>query len=106
VIVDNKPSLNDKLKRENVELATKLTESVSIRDLAKAVDINDKFLFINELFRGDRNMYERSIKTINDCSNIEDASYWIERELKIKLGWLDHNEVVQKFYQLVKKRFS
>lgn len=106
VIAENKPSLNDKLKREKVELATKLNESVSVRDLAKAIGINDKFLFINELFRGDRNMYERSIKTINDCSDSDEAAYWMERELKIKLGWQDDNDAVQQFYQLVKKRFS
>lgn len=106
VIAENKPSLNDKLKREKVELATKLNESVSVRDLAKVIDINAKFLFINELFRGDRNMYERSIKTINDCSDSDEAAYWMERELKIKLGWQDNNEAVLQFYQLVKKRFS
>lgn len=106
VIAENKPSLNDRLKREKVELATKLNESVSVRDLAKAIGINDKFLFINELFRGDRNMYERSIKTINDCSDSNEAAYWMERELKIKLGWQDDNDAVQQFYQLVKKRFS
>lgn len=106
VIAQNKPSLNDRLKRENMELAAKLTESVSVKDLSKAIDLNGKFLFINELFRGDRNMYDRSIKTINECRDIEEASYWIERELKIKLGWPDNNDTVQQFYQLVKKRFS
>lgn len=106
VIAENRPSLNDKLKGEKVELATKLNESVSIRDLTKAIDINAKFLFINELFRGDRNMYERSIKTINDCGDSNEAAYWMERELKIKLGWQDDNQAVQQFYQLVKKRFS
>lgn len=106
IIAENKPSLNDKLKRENVELATKLTESVHVKDLSKAIGINDKFLFINELFRGDRNMYERCIKTINDCRNFGEAEYWMERELKIKLGWQDDNESAKQFYQLVKKRFS
>lgn len=106
VIAQYQPSLNDRLKRENMELAAKLTESVSVKDLSKAIDLNGKFLFINELFRGDRNMYDRSIKTINECRDIEEASYWIERELKIKLGWPDNNDTVQQFYQLVKKRFS
>lgn len=105
VIADHKPSLNDKLKTENIELAVKINGSTQVKDLTKAIDINDKFLFINELFRGDRNMYDRSIKTINECSNLESAEYWIERELKIKLGWQERDNTVQQFYQLVKKRF-
>lgn len=106
MIAENKPSINDRLKQEKVELAAKLTGSVPVKDLSKAIDINEKFLFINELFRGDRNMYERSIKTINDCGDMDEAAYWMERELKIKLGWQDDNEAVQQFCQLVKKRFS
>lgn len=105
VIADNKPSLNDRLKSENVELAVRINGSTQVKDLTKAIDINDKFLFINELFRGDRNMYDRSIKTINECSDLESAEYWIERELKIKLGWQERDNTVQQFYQLVKKRF-
>lgn len=105
IIADNKPSLNDLLKTEKVDLATKLTETAGLKDLSKAIDINDKFLFINDLFRGDRNMFDRSIKTINECDNLEDAAYWIERELKVKLGWQENNDTVKRFYTLVRKRF-
>lgn len=98
-------SLNDRLKAENLELATKLNSSQHVRDLTKAVGINDKFLYINELFRGDRNMFDRSVKTINECGSFSEADYWIGRELKIKLGWQESDQVVQQFYALVKKRF-
>ncbi|GAA4303973.1 hypothetical protein [Compostibacter hankyongensis] len=98
-------SLNDRLRTEQLELGRKLGDS-PIDDLHAAIGINDKFLFINELFRGDRNMYERSLKTINGCSRLEDAEYWMERELKIKLGWLETNETVRHFYTLVRKRFA
>lgn len=105
VIAENKPSLNDKLKTEKVDLAAKLHGATHINDLSRAIDINDKFLFINELFRGDRDMYDRSIKTINGCSDLEAAKYWIERELKIKLGWQDKDAAVQQFYYIIRKRF-
>jgi hypothetical protein len=106
VMAEHTLSLNDKLKRENVELAAKLTASASVRDLSKAIGINDKFLFINELFRGDRDMFDRSVKTINECGNLEEAEYWIGRELKIKLGWQDKDNTVQQFYHLIRKRFA
>jgi hypothetical protein len=99
------PSINDKLKQSKIDLGDTLTE-VPIRDLKKAIDINDRFLFINELFRGDEAMYERSIKTINNFHILPEAEYWIRRELKIKIGWNDKSEVVQQFDQLVKRRFS
>lgn len=98
-------SLNDRLKESRIELSEKLTDS-PIRDLRKAIDINDRFLYINELFRGDEAMYERSIKTINNFSILPEAEYWIQRELKVKIGWSDKNEVVRQFDQLVRRRFS
>jgi hypothetical protein len=97
-------SLNERLKQSKIELSDMLTEA-PVRDLKKAIGVNDRFLFINELFRGDEAMYERSIKTINNFSIYPEAQYWIERELKVKIGWKD-SEIVRQFDQLVKRRFS
>ena len=104
-IAANAASLNDKLKQTKIDLGDALTEA-PIRDLRKAIGINDRFLFINELFRGDESMYERSIKTINSFSILPEAEYWIQRELKTKIGWSENNAVVQQFVQLVKRRFT
>ncbi|MET0636209.1 MAG: hypothetical protein ABWZ25_09300 [Chitinophagaceae bacterium] len=98
-------SLNDKLKQGKTELLEILKES-PVKDLRKAIGINDRFSFINELFRGDEVMYERSIKTINGFNIFPEAEYWITRELKTKLGWNPENQVVLHFDQLVKRRFS
>lgn len=98
-------SLNDKLKTERKELASVLNEG-PVRDLKKAIGINDRFVFLSELFRGDEAMYERSIKTINNFRIYPEAEYWIERELKVKLGWDENKEAVKHFRQLVKRRFA
>ena len=97
-------SLNDRLKEIKIELSDKLTDA-PIKDLKKAIGINDRFLFINELFRGDEAMYERSIKTIQNFSILAEAEYWIRRELKVKIGWLDTDPIVKQFDQLVRRRF-
>lgn len=98
-------SLNDKLKQGKTELVEILKET-PVKDLRKAIGINDRFLFINELFRGDEAMYERSIKTINSFNIYPEAEYWISRELKIKVGWSNDNPTVKHFDHLVKRRFS
>jgi hypothetical protein len=105
VIADKKESLNDKLKQERKELAHALKET-PIKDLRKAIGINDRFTFVNELFRGDDAMYERSLKTINSFNIYSEAEYWMNRELKFKLGWKDDSELVKHFYDLVRRRFS
>ena len=103
--VGQQESLNDRLKENRTELMHALKET-PIKDLRKGIGINDRFVFINELFRGDEPMYERSIKTINSFNIYQEAEYWMNRELKIKLGWDDTREIVKHFYQLVKRRFA
>lgn len=103
--VEQQESFNDRLKENRTELMHSLKET-PIRDLRKGIGINDRFVFISELFRGDEPMYERSIKTINSFNIYPEAEYWMNRELKIKLGWDDTRETVKHFYQLVKRRFA
>lgn len=97
-------SLNDRLKQAKTELSESLNTS-PIKDLRKAIPVNDRFIFINELFRGDEAMYERSIKTIQGFSNAAEAEFWIRRELKVKIGWLDNDPVVKQFDELVRRKF-
>lgn len=98
-------SLNDRLKQQKTEVVEVLKHE-PIKDLRKAIGINDRFVFINDLFRGDEAMYERSIKTINSFYIFPEAEYWINRELIVKLGWNTEDAIVKHFYQLVKRRFS
>lgn len=105
VIGSNGTSLNDQLREEKKEVGHILKES-PIKDLKKGIGVNDRFVFLNDLFRGDEAMYERSLKTINSFRILPEAEYWINRELKIKLGWDDNHNATQQFYQLVRRRFS
>jgi hypothetical protein len=102
---DSLGSRNEKLKQSKTELGETIQET-AIKDLRKAIGVNDRFLFINELFRGDEVMYERSVKTINGFGILAEAEYWIRREMKLKLGWDENNPVVKQFDQLVRRRFS
>ncbi len=98
------PSLNEKLYEQRKELAEKLKEE-PLKDIKKAIGVNDRFIFITELFRGDEAMYERSLKTINHFTIYPEAEFWILRELKLKLGWNEEHPAVKQFDQLVRRRF-
>ena len=105
IVATGNASINDRLKQTQIDLGDTIHET-PVKDLRKAIGVNDRFLFINELFRGDESMYERSIKTINSFSILPEAEYWIQRELKTKIGWSENSETVKQFIQLVKRRFS
>ncbi len=105
ILVDNEETFNDKLKEEHAEINHQL-KLEPVKDIKKAFNINEKYVFINELFRGDDAMFERSLKTINAFQIYPEAEYWIQRELKVKLGWNENSSTVQHFDTLVKRRFA
>ncbi|MFP5040121.1 hypothetical protein [Parasediminibacterium sp. JCM 36343] len=105
LVLAEEKDINSSFKEGKVEVAH-LLENTPIKDLRKAISINDRYLFINELFRGDETMFDRSIKTIQNYTILPEATFWIQRELKVKLGWPSKSEVVELFDQLVKRRFS
>jgi hypothetical protein len=103
--LDQSKELNEMFREPRKEVAQKL-QDVPIKDLRKAIGINDRYLYINELFNGDEAMFERSVKTLNHFSILPEAEFWMQRELRIKLGWKEDHFLVQQFVQLVRRRFS
>ncbi|MBL7728363.1 MAG: hypothetical protein JNM68_11790 [Dinghuibacter sp.] len=99
-------SLHERLATAETKELAEVLNGEPLKDLKKGIGVNDRYVFVNDLFRGDETMYERSIKTINGFNIYAEAQYWIERELKIKLGWNDDQPIVKQFYALVKRRFS
>lgn len=97
-------SLNEKLFQQTIEIGEVLNKD-PLKDIKKAIGVNDRYTFITELFRGDEAMYERSLKTINHFTIFPEAEFWIQRELKLKLGWLEDHHLVKQFDQLVRRRF-
>jgi hypothetical protein len=103
--IHSMPVLNEKLRANQMEIGA-LLNNEPIKELKKGIGINDRFLFVQELFRGDETMYERSIKTIDGFAIYPEAQFWIQRELKLKIGWNEDSATVKHFDQLVKRRFS
>lgn len=70
-----------------------------------AISINDKFRFINELFRANANEYNIAIEQLNNVDSWEDARAYLKGLKDIYL-WDDEHEMVKKLYSLTQKRFA
>jgi len=71
------PTLGDKLKTdEQPTIADKITKS-TINELREAIGINEKFLFINELFNGDLNRYNKIIDELDQLPTMEGVNTYI-----------------------------
>jgi hypothetical protein len=100
-----KKSLNDLLteKKEDNSIGSRFQQA-KIQDLTKAISINDKFLFIRELFRSKGEEFSTAIHKLNNCSNIEEA-FNVMEELKNFYFWDTTTSAYLSLCDLVRRKF-
>jgi len=98
----NTDSLNDAFKSK-MSLADKLTNS-KIGDLKSAIDINKKFAFISDLFSGSNENYNEAVNALNSCGSADKAKELLN-QLSNKNHWDVENQTVEKFVDLVERRY-
>ena len=96
--------LGEKMLKEDHSLAAKFQQN-PVRDLKSVIGINDKFLFVNELFGGSMEKYNKSIENLNDLKTLNGAMIYLN-ELKIELQWNSSNEAYRKLTELVSRKFE
>ena len=97
-------TLGEKMMGEDNSLAAKLQQN-PVRDLKSVIGINDKFLFVNELFGGSMEKYNKSIENLNDLKTLNGAMIYLN-ELKIELQWNSSNEAYLKLKELISRKFE
>jgi len=86
---DESKSLNEKMVKNKTDksISSKMQHN-AIKDLKSAIGINEKFLFINELFKGNMKEYNDSILKLNAFNSLDEAEHFLE-ELKGQHKWED-----------------
>ena len=97
-------TLGEKMMGEDNSLAAKLQQN-PVPDLKSVIGINDKFLFVNELFGGSMEKYNKSIENLNDLKTLNGAMIYLN-ELKIELQWNSSNEAYLKLKELISRKFE
>lgn len=87
------------------ELSEKLSER-RVDDLGKALAINDRLLYMNELFGKDANMLNESLKLLNKFDSLEEAKSLLIN-LAERYDWLEEEKVpvAQGFIKLVRRKY-
>lgn len=90
-------------KSEN-NIASKL-QKTQTNDLMKSIDINDKFQFIQELFRGNGSLFTETINQLNQFVRLTDVIDYLEKA-KVDNRWKDNSDAYIKLYELILKKYS
>ena len=93
--------------KEAKELSEKLS-ALPIKDLKKAMGLNEKIFTINELFGGDQAAYDAAIATLNGVNDFTHAKAYLIENVAGKYGWTNKGKKKKaaNFIKLVSRRYS
>ena len=102
-----KTSVNDQFaNNSNVQTVGEKLNTTKIGDLRKEIRLNQKFLFMNDLFEGEKMLYDKTIDKINTCETLLEASLFLKEEIEETYNWDSESPTVIQFKELVSRKFS
>ena len=93
-------------KKADVASAAKKAADIAnygtpVDDLNKAIRISDRFLFMRELFGGNKMAFDAAIETVNMANSFEQAHEYFRQTY----GWNETDATVELFMKAVHRRF-
>lgn len=101
-------SLNDILsgKTESKSISSQLGNKPAAVDLKSTISLNDKMMFIKELFNGYNLAYSEAIEILNRFDSFEAADNFLMKNYAEKNQWAKKQEVVDRLYEILNRKFK
>lgn len=96
-------------KQAGVNMTQQFQTSVAqdkVVDLKVAISLNDKLLFIKDLFNGYSLAYSEAIELLNRFDSFSEADAFLQTNYAMKNSWSTKPQTVDKFYALLRKKFN
>ena len=93
--------VSEKIDNNIAQPQLKLVDARLIVDLQKAIGINDRFRFKNDLFKGDAQLMSDTFDVLNNVDTFEDAMSYIRSHF----DWSETNDTVIYFFDLLHRRY-
>ena len=104
LFASEEPAFSIKLKESREKSLGPKVPSERIENLKTAITINEKFMFINELFDGNLREYNETIETLNGFKTLDQAADFLDLMRK-KNFWNTGSNAFKKLKELVERRF-
>ncbi|RFZ85851.1 hypothetical protein DYU05_09755 [Mucilaginibacter terrenus] len=93
-------------KSHNISAATPKEVVEPLADIKAAITLNDKLLFVKDLFKGYNLAYTEAIEIVNRFTNYEEAERFLKNNYVTKNDWESKPATAEKFYALLRRRYA
>jgi hypothetical protein len=101
----NAQSLNDRFNRSVPDLSHRL-QQLRQDSIKSAMGINDRYIFLETLFKGDSHSFDTMMGLLDHAKTFNEAELIANQYIRYVQDNLEQTEAVEKFYDLLRSRFS
>jgi hypothetical protein len=80
--------------------------SDKLTDIKAGISLNDKLLFIKDLFNGYSLAYSEAVELLNRFTSYAEADAFLQTNYAIKNKWADKPHTVEKLYDVLRRRYN
>ncbi|MGJ1192897.1 hypothetical protein [Sphingobacterium siyangense] len=77
-----------------------------LTDIKAGISLNDKLLFIKDLFNGYSLAYSEAVELLNRFTSYAEADAFLQTNYAIKNKWADKPHTVEKLYNVLRRRYN
>ena len=101
------PTLNEILSagKNQANIATAISQHEE-KDLKSMIKLNDKLMFVRDLFGGYSLAYSEAIELHKRFDTFEAAENFLKQNYAVKNKWSEKQGTVDQFYEILNRRFS
>ena len=102
-------TINQKISAQLKNTGNRASEHLNaqpVADLKQAITLNDKLLYIKDLFNGYNLAYSEAIDILNRFTTFDEADKFLKSSYVVKNSWESKQATADKFYALLKRRYS
>lgn len=92
-------------EKDKTAAATSPATVLPITDLKSAINLNDKLLYIKDLFNGYSLAYSEAVEIVNRFNSFDEAERFLKTNYVVKNNWESKPATAEKFYTLLKRRY-
>jgi len=101
----SKTPLYEKLKTEQKPTLAELHQSQKIESIVKSITVNQRYMFVNDLFSGNNDLFLEAMGRVEGCETFDDAVELMIHSYSRQLEWDMNAPEVKELLKMIFKKF-
>lgn len=104
--ISDTQTINDQFEEtEKITTIAEKHETSPISELHSSINVNERYMFLNDLFEGDENEYNSAIASIEECESFDESVEYLMQNYSRKFQWNMGSDEVKELLKVIFKRF-